>query len=268
MSSAGSTLDVVAMADMAAPWLLGLFLIVARVSSATLWLPGMTGTRLPSRIRALFVFLLSGVFALGLGMPVVEVPDSPVLLAILFGREVAIGGVMGLAVRAVTVVAEIAGSIAGISMGLSLNVFVDPSTGDQSIALGALLGIGASLLFIALDGHHYVLMTVFEHLQHHPVGLLDYNAPSARALAGLAQDIATTALQLAAPVVVVTLLGNISLAFISRAVPALNLFGVGLGMLILGGFLAMGMEGDAMVVTVDRMLGELPRRMVELGSGY
>lgn len=262
------TVDVAAWSDLAAPWLLALFLIVARVGAATLWVPGMTPTRVPARIRAFFVFLLSVVFALGLGMPEVQVPESPVMLALLFGREVAIGGAMGLAVRAVTVVAEIAGSMAGISMGLSLNVFVDPSTGDQSIALGALLGIGASLLFVVLDGHHYVLLTIFEHLGHHPVGVLDYSAPSAAMLARFAGDIATTALQLASPVVVVTLLGNISLAFISRAVPSLNLFGVGLGMLILGGFIALGMEGDAMVVTVDRMLGELPRQMIDMGSGY
>ena len=54
----------------------------------------------------------------------------------------------------------------------------------------------------------------------------------------------------------------------TRAVPSVNLFGIGLGMLLLAGFMALGTQGEAIVAHMQQAVDELPQRMVELsGTG-
>ena len=73
-------------------------------------------------------------------------------------------------------------------------------------------------------------------------------------------------LQLAAPAVIVALTLNIALAFVSRAVPAVNLFGIGLGMLMIAGFMAMGLQGQAIIETTEDALRVMPENMIDLST--
>ncbi|MGM0577174.1 MAG: flagellar biosynthetic protein FliR [Myxococcota bacterium] len=252
--------------DLATPWLLGGLLIAARVAAVTVWLPGLTSTSAPPRVRLMATLVFAVILDLGLGGVAVALPTSPLALGLMVLREVLIGAAMGLAIRILLAGIETAGSLAGISMGLSLNVFVDPTSGNQSLPLGSLLGLGAALVFVAMDGHRLVLWTLFEHLQHFPVGVIAWTPPSPATIARLGGDLATTALQLAAPVMAITLVLNIALAFVSRAMPSVNLFGIGLSMLIVGGLLAMAMFGEAVVHHVDHGLEDLPADMVDLAG--
>ena len=72
-------------------------------------------------------------------------------------------------------------------------------------------------------------------------------------------------MQLAAPAIVVTLTLNISMAFVSRAVPSVNLFGIGLGMLIMAGWMSLSVAGEAVVLTTGEAMKDLPQNMIDLG---
>lgn len=260
--------DTAALLDLLAPVVLGAVLVGVRLAALTWWLPGLTLGRIPGRVRGLAVVAIAVVLDLGLGVVTIPVPSSPVTLALMVGRELILGATMGFALRVLLAAVEVAGSLAGISMGLSLNLFVDPASGDQSLQLGSLLGMMAALVFVSVGGHRIMLLAFFEHFQQFPPGELIWVAPPAAAIAHQLGDLATTALELAAPVVVITLVLNIALAFVTRTVPSVNLFGIGLGMLILGGFLAMGTQGEAITLYMERAVHELPGRMVELsGTG-
>ena len=143
---------------------------------------------------------------------------------------------------------------------------VDPTSGDQSLPLGSLFGIAAALLFVVMGGHHIVILTLFEHASYLPVGELTLAVPDAAVIADLGGQMAVSALELAAPAIVVALILNIALAFVSRAVPAVNIFGIGLSVLLLGGLLALGMEGQGLQLYVGQSLDELPSQMVELAG--
>ncbi|MEC9070807.1 MAG: flagellar biosynthetic protein FliR, partial [Myxococcota bacterium] len=142
------------------------------------------------------------------------------------------------------------------------------ASGDQSLSLGALLGVCAALVFVTLDGHRTVLLTLVNHLQHFPPGQLTLQIPDAATIAALGSKMIETALQLSAPVIVTTLAVNIGLAFVARTVPSANIFAIGLGAMILGGLLALATQGDAVVILIERGLERLPMDMVRLsGTG-
>jgi flagellar biosynthesis protein FliR len=262
------TVDLLPWVDLATPYALGTLLMMARLGTATMWMPGLSAGRIPARVRLMTVMVFAIVMSMGLGGIAIPMPSDPFTLALMVGREVLVGSGIGFAVRLVVLGAEVAGSMAGISMGLSLNVLVDPSTGDQSVSLGSLLAICAMLLFVAFGGHDIVLWTLFEHFQHFPVGETTYLAPDPEKLADAFVSTVRTGMQLASPAMVVTLTLNISLAFVSRAVPSVNIFGVGLGMLMLTGWMALGMEGEAVVVTTEQAMQRLPHNMVDFATQH
>lgn len=262
------TVDLLPWVELVVPYSLGTLLMMARLGTATMWLPGLSSGRVPNRIRVAAIMMLAIVMSIGLGGVAIPIPSDALTLGLMLGREALIGAAIGFAIRLVTLSAEVAGSMAGISMGLSLNVLVDPSTGDQSVSLGALLGIAAMLLFVAFGGHQIVIWTLFEHFGHFPVGETGYMAPDPEKIASAFVKAVRTGLQLASPAVVVTLTLNISLAFISRAVPSVNLFGIGIGMLILTGWMALGMEGEALVLTTADAMLDLPHNMIDFGTQH
>jgi flagellar biosynthetic protein FliR len=261
-------LDLTPWLDVATPLLFGAFLILTRLSTLILWLPGLAAGSVPVRIRIGVALLFAVAIDMGLGGVHVPIPDGPISLVLLVAREILMGAGMGMAIRLLITTMEVAGSLAGITMGLSMNVFVDPASGDQSLSLGALLGVCAALVFVTLDGHRMVMLTLIEHLQHFPPGQMVLQIPDARTIAELGTKMIETALQLSAPVIVTVLCINIGLAFVARTVPSANIFAIGLGAMILGGLLALATQGDAVVILIERGLQDLPQDMVRLsGTG-
>lgn len=260
-------LPVALTSDLVSGYLLGGLLILTRLAVLLTAVPGVSAGTLPARTRLLLAGALAVVMDLALGPVFVAPPDSLVAPALLLAREALLGGGMALALRMVISAVEAAGSVAGISMALSMNLFVDPHTGERTLSLGALMGITAGLVFTAVGGHRVVLQALFAHLQAYPVGVEELALPTATGLAQALVAFTRTALLLAAPVVVSSLVVYIALALISRVVPQMNLFGIGLGMVIMAGLLALSMEGEAVQVAVTRGVDALPAQMVHLSTG-
>ena len=253
-------------ADVFAPFIVGGGLIFARVASALLVVPGFAQGTLPTRVRVLIALLMTGMIDMGLGFAHVPLPNTAVVLGSMITREILFGVGMGLAVRMMLAAVEAAGAIAGINMGLSLNVFVDPTSGEETMTLGSMMSVCAALMFIAMDGHHVVITGLFQHLQEFPVGHTLWFGPSLETLMEISGRICVTAVILASPVIVVTLLLNVALALVSRVVPSVNLFGIGLGLLTFTGMLSLAFEGEAILVFVERSIQTLPIDMWDMSG--
>jgi len=243
---------------MVAGYVLGGLLLLTRLSLILVMVPGFAGQALPVRLRMTIAILITVVMDWGMGGIVVAMPEDVVSPILLFAREALLGAGIGLAVRLIFASVEAAGAVAGTSMALALNVLLDPATGQQNLTLGALLGMVASLAFVALDGHHQVIGTLFAHIEAYPIGETAFSV-NVDAIAAAGVSIANTAMLLAAPVVVITMIIYVALALVGRLVPQVNLFGVGLSLVIGAGLLAMSLQGDAVVASVERGVNALPQ---------
>ncbi|MEZ4265407.1 MAG: flagellar biosynthetic protein FliR [Myxococcota bacterium] len=253
-------------AELLVGYIFGVMLIMVRVLGAVWWVPGLGENQAPMRLRVTFALVVAVVLDLGLGGLFIPPPTSLLHLALLVGREVLLGLSMGFALSVILTAVEAAGSVAALSMGLSFNVFVDPTSGNESLAIGALLRMGAALIFVVVGGPNVMLLTVFQHLQHVPPGELVLAMPTAATLGTVLGNLAMTALSLSAPVVIATLVLNIAMAFVTRVVPAANLFAIGVGAMLIAGLLSMGMMGDALVFHMDHAVLALPRQMLDMAG--
>ncbi len=181
--------------------------------------------------RAKLVFVLAVTAVIGLTRPPVALADLPAIASL----ELAVGLVTGLTARIAMARVAVAGQIMGLSLGLGFAAQYDMHAGESAGVLRSLLSTLASFAFLTAGG----LEAIVRSAAASPAEISQ--------LASLGPTLihhATSAfghgLSLAAPIVLAALVGNIALAVMNRAAPAVNVFSIALsGVLILGGMVLM-----------------------------
>ncbi|PKN54710.1 MAG: hypothetical protein CVU56_25145 [Deltaproteobacteria bacterium HGW-Deltaproteobacteria-14] len=253
-------------ANIATPLAWGGALVFLRVMACLTMMPDIGDRTVSMRVRVMLGLVLTVALDAGLGVVAVAPPEHTLMMLPVVAREIVLGAALGLAVRLIYAAIQVGGDIAGINMGLSLDVLFNAASGEQQLALGRLFGVIATLFFFALGGHLIVTATLFEHLRAFPVGDGAFALPSTEVIAEVGVHMMRSAVLLAAPVLAVTLILNMAMGFIMRVVPSINIFGVGLSILMIGGFVAMSLEGEAVRLFIEHELDALPERMFELSG--
>lgn len=225
------------------------FRILALVSSA----PILGNPSIPARVKIGLSFGITVVLAPVLGpVPAVE-PGSPIGLLIL-AQQIVIGVAMGFAMRIVFSAVEMAGQVAGMQMGLGFATFFDPQNAAQTPVVGQFLGLIATLVFLALNGHLLLIEVLAQSFQALPVAAPPYSAVGWRTLVGWGGEVFLAGLLLSLPVMAALLITNLALGIMTRAAPQLNVFSVGFPITLAAGFLVLAVALSYFAPLFDRLL--------------
>ena len=161
--------------------------------------------------------------------------------------ELAVGLATGASARFVIARIAIAGQLMGFSLGLGFASQYDPHAGESAGTLRSLASALAGLAFIGAGGLEAIVRGAADHPAHItdlagviPQALSDGTAAFGRGLA------------IAAPIVFASAVGNLGLAVMNRAAPAVNIFSVALpAVLLVGGFLLLGSANEMVGATID-----------------
>ncbi|GAA5074861.1 flagellar biosynthetic protein FliR [Roseibacterium beibuensis] len=216
-------------------WLMAGLSVFLRVGAAFLVLPGLGDQMVPMRVRlgaalAMSVFLTP--------MLVTEIGGSPALPPVqTFVSEAGAGLLLGLALRLTVHALQIAGSIAAQST--SLSQIMGGASPDPQPAMGAILTL-AGVTFAVISGLHVHLVEAF--LRSYtllPFG--DLPGPRDVGAWGVAQvaDSFSLAFSLAAPFLIASLLYNVALGVINKAMPQLMVAFVGAPAITWGGLVLL-----------------------------
>jgi flagellar biosynthetic protein FliR len=190
-------------AGVGANQLVAFMLVIARVAPLFIFAPLFSSKMLSYRLRGIVAVGMAFAFTIG----------------ILFYALQAAGGFLD--------------TIIGFAFGAS----VDPISGNQGTILGQFYGLIGLMIFVVINGDAMVLRGLGETYQLVP--LLEF--PRLDALVdgvwGAFVGIFTAALQVAAPVVLALVLTDLAFGLVTRVVPQLNVFSVGLPAKVLVGML-------------------------------
>jgi flagellar biosynthetic protein FliR len=205
---------------------------------------------------------LTVLLAIGL-LPSVVVPPAinATELGGFIAREVAIGTALGLTVRALVAGVEFAGHLSGHQMGLTYAGTVDPSSGAKHTVVTTMFNMLAVLTLFAIDGHHTILRALAASYTGLPVGDGGVNASLVTSVRDTMALVFVTAFRLAAPMVIVLLIVEIVIGFISRVTPALSFMVIGFPVRMLLGLFVLGL----VVATVPGVVESLTDRTIRLG---
>lgn len=204
---------------------LSLFLIFIRIGTMFAVVPIFSAELLPRRITALIALFLSLVL-----MPVVPKvlirPDELNILTLLFIliHQMLIGLALGLAIDVIFSGVQIAGELMGFQMGFSIANVVDPMTGITAPITSNVLYITAFLLFFSFGGHHLLIKALVETFTVVPISDRMVQTGFLMSVISYAGQMFVIGVKVAAPVMGILLLINVSFAIIARALPQMNVF--------------------------------------------
>jgi type III secretion protein T len=181
-------------------------------------------------------------------------PLSAGIAAVLLGKEVAVGLIIGLVAGIPFWAAELAGSITDLQRGASLANFSDASS-EQATITGTLLTFAMLALFLSAGGLRITLSVFYESYALWPVNrLMPVFGPDAGdRILTLLDNMVAMGLLLVAPLVIALLLSDLLLGLVSRAAPQLHIFDLSLNMknllfafliVLYSGFMLKYMEYD------------------------
>lgn len=236
-----------------APQIYAAGLIFARLGAMLMLMPGVGDGSVPARIRLAFAFLFALMLFPVLGGQVGAVPDTNGAMFGQIFREILIGLMIGMVLRMMLAALGVAGEIVSIQSTLAFSQTANPGQAQPSTSLSTFLTVMGVTLIMSTDLHHMFLAAIVSSYRVFPFG---GGAPVGDAAQLAVQTVAQSfslGLQLAAPVVVFSLIFNVAAGLVGRVMPAFQIFFVATPLLVLSSLsifaLSLGVLG---MVWVER----------------
>ncbi|HEY2758014.1 MAG TPA: flagellar biosynthetic protein FliR [Pseudolabrys sp.] len=236
-------------------------LTFARVGAMVMLMPGIGETNLPARMRLGIVLLLSGILVpLHRSAYAVDLTSLGPLITILF-QELIIGAMLGLTGRLAISALQVAGAVIAQQLGLGFVTAVDPTQNEQGAIVGNFLTLLGITLIFATDMDHLVIAAINDSYTIFKPGEMPLVGDAAQHITQVIAAAFRIGIQLSAPFLVFGLLFNLGLGVLSRLMPQMQVFFIGLPLSILLGLLLLILVmGTMMGIFVDYLgtvLGQL-----------
>jgi flagellar biosynthetic protein FliR len=219
-------------------WLALLVFPLTRILALIASAPVLGDQQVPIRIKIGLALLLTVIIAPTLDPPPnVDVASVVGLMMLL--QQILAGVALGFTMRLIFAAVEMSGEIAGMQMGLGFASFFDPANASFTPVVGQFLTMIATLAFLALNGHLYMLEALANSFHTFPISQATPHAVALHTLVAWGGNIFAYALQLSMPVIGALLLTNLALAILTRSAPQLNIFQIGFPITLAVGFAAL-----------------------------
>ncbi len=252
--------DVTFLPALAAAYLLAF----ARIGTMVMLLPGVGELSVPSRVRLTIALVLTAVI-MPLNRNTYQIDlqaIGPVM--VLLAQEMFVGAVLGLTARLTISALQVAGQVVAQQMGLGFVTAVDPTQGQQGVIVGNFLSVLGITLIFAFDLHHLVIGALNDSYLLFKPGDVPIIGDVAALLSRTVTSAFRIGVQLSAPFLLFGLLFNLGLGLLSRLMPQMQVFFVGMPLSIMVGFLILLLVVGAMMMTfidyVEIVLRELAPR--------
>ena len=224
-------------------------LTFARIGTMVMLIPGLGEQNLPSRVRLTMALVLTAIL-----MPAhqqayhVDLKElGPVILLLL--QEIVIGAVLGLTARLAISALQIAGTVVAQQLGFGFVTAVDPTQNQQGVLVGNFLTVFGIALIFATDLHYLVIAALNDSYNIFKPGEMPLTGDVAKHITQIVATAFRIGIQLAAPFLVFGLLFNLGLGVLSRLMPQMQVFFIGLPLAILLGLLLLLLVIGAMMGT-------------------
>ncbi len=225
-------------------------LVFARIGTMLMLLPGMGEMMVSARLRLTTALVLAAVM-LPLHRDAYHVDlhqIGPTL--VLLGEELLIGAVLGMTARLTVAALQVTGSLVAQQLGLGFVTSVDPNEGGQQnvIVANFLTILGITLLF-ATNLHYLVIAALDDSYTLFQPGEVPLTGDMAALITRTVAGAFRVGVQLSAPFLVFGLLFNLGLGLLSRLMPQMQVFFVGMPLSIMAGLLILVLVLGAMMGT-------------------
>jgi len=246
-------------------WAFGFALVLTRVATVVMLMPGVGELQLPQTVRAGLVLALTLLLLPGLKETIPAEPAHPLALAMMVGAEILAGGTLGWLARLAVLALPMAGHFVSHMLGLSNVLQPDAELGAQSSMLQHAFGVAAVVVVMTSGLYALPLLALSGSYGIFPPGGAGFAADSASTVVQAVGTSFALALQLAAPFVLVGVVWQVALGLLGRLVPRLQVYFVAMPGQILGGLLLLGALAPVMIEVWRAALRESWSQLLGIG---
>jgi flagellar biosynthetic protein FliR len=215
------------------------FLVFVRVGAMLFSAPLINGRAVPAMLKIGLAILLTILLVPVNQGHFADVPFQWLPLSLLVIKEIGVGVAVGFGANLVFNAMQVAGQFMGLQIGFTLANVIDPLFSQSVSLIDQLYTILTGLVFLAIDGHHMLILAIQQTLDIVPVGAFQVTGPFSDQLVAMTGGVLVAAMRLALPITAALLLADIALGLMARTVPQMNIFVVGLPVKIFIGFIVI-----------------------------
>jgi flagellar biosynthetic protein FliR len=251
---------------------LGFLLTFMRVSLVVFMLPIFNTEGLPGLWKASMCLIITMALWPRVALPASAIPAHPFGIMVLIFGEMLIGLALGLATRFFFAGIQMGGDILAFQMGFTMINFADPSTGANTGLVSYFLNMTATLVFLTLDGHLYLLKAFADTFYVVPAGAFAMTDSLMTHIFNLASMMFVFAVKVAAPVLAALFMVEMAMALMTRSAPQIQIMQFGFPIKIVVGFFFLGIlfviigqESRNFVVGLEGLFANILHAMLPAG---
>ena len=218
--------------------LVGFLLVLTRLVPLFIFAPLFSSRMIPFRVRGIIAVALAiGMAPLALAGQVA--PTDAMSILGLIAKELLVGLAFAFAVGILFHALSIAGALLDTLIGFSFGAAVDPMTGNQGTILSQFYTLMGVMIFIAINGDAMLIRGFSETFAL--VGILETPALGQLLDGAISafSGIFYAAVQICAPVMLALILTDLAFGLVTKVVPQLNVFSLGLPTKVIVGVVIM-----------------------------
>lgn len=193
-----------------------------------------------------------------------NVDQGLIYLGLIGIKEVITGIIIGFMLNFVFYALGYAGMLMGYDMGLGAAMGFDPSSESNSNIIGQVFSVTGILIFILINGHHYVIRGLSYSFEVIPIGFYTINGEVTNLMIQYSASIFILAVKIASPLMVSFFLLHIAAGIVARISPQMNVFFVIQPLKMGLGFFLLISAMPLYVVIIRNLLMEYEDKLFEL----
>lgn len=239
--------------------ILAFALVLLRVSAFVVAWPVFSVYSVPQHLKILFAMTLAMILMPVLDRSGLSARDLGTEIVWLAGKEVCVGLILGFMTRLFFFAISIGGNLIATSAGLANAQVFNPAIGSQSTTVEQFYVTLGTLLFLALNGHHFFITGLAESFKAVPLSMNGIDIAVFKDSGLVLQRITEAGIKISAPVMVAIFFMNVAMGILGRAVPQINILITSMNVNFLAGLLVM-------IVAIPALVLELDHQMIEFAE--
>lgn len=209
-------------------------LVMVRTSGIFIFSPFFSSQNIPNTMKVGLTFSLS--LLITNIIPSVADLTNEILVAVIF-KELMVGLIIGFISYAFFSAFYVMGQIIDMKIGFGMVNVVDPQNKSQVPLMGNFYYILAFLMLLSIDGHHNIISALMDSYNFIPIGSFKYTQETMDILINTLAQSFELGFKLSTPIIAVIFLTDIVLGIISKTIPQMNVFVVGMPLKVMIGML-------------------------------
>ncbi len=216
-----------------------LVLITMRVIAAMVVAPPYNSYAIPPTVRFFVALIIAYLTYFSIDKSTINLQISLGFIFFVGIKEIITGLIIGFFLNFVFYGISFAGMLIGFDMGLTMASVFNPTIEIENNVIGSLLLYLSLLIFILINGHHYVIEAVVYSFRVIPIGKYPVNEWLYNYIVKQSGMIFVIAVKIAAPIIVSFFLVNVAEGIMARVVPQMQVFFVTQPLRTMLGFLIL-----------------------------